>query len=74
MRTIKFYVVALGMCGDCAEEITIVKAASLLDLKDKGFRKTKDQDVYSFKTLGEAESFCKKYASDYPKCRIKYWI
>ena len=74
MKTEKFYVVALGMCGDCAEQIAIVKATSLGDLKNKGFKKTKDQDVYSHETIEEAESFCKKYASEYPKNRIKYWI
>lgn len=70
----KFYLVALGMCGDCAEQITIVKATSLVDLKNKGFKKTKDQDIYPHKSVEEAELFVKKYTPEYPKNRIKYWI
>lgn len=74
MKTFKFYVVVLGMCGDCAEAITIVRATSLIDLKNKGFKKTIAQDVYPHKTIEEAELFCKKYASDYPENRIKYLV
>lgn len=74
MKTEKFYVVALGLCEGFAEKITIVKSTSLLDLNKKGFKKTKNQDIYSFKTIKEAELFCKKYAYEYPKHRIRYWI
>lgn len=74
MKKQYFYVVALGMDGFSAVQITIVKASSKKDLAAKGFREKKDQEVNRFSCIEEAESFCKQYASDYPKHRIKYWV
>lgn len=73
MKPNYYYSVLFGYAGDCAEEITIVKAQSRKHLNLLGFKQTKDISIYRFNSLCEAEEWTIKNNVGYPKQRIKYW-
>jgi len=74
MKTFYYYTVVFGWAGSTAEDVTIVKANSKRHLSSLGFKTNKDTDIERHNSIEEAQGFCKKYLSDYPKHRIGYWI
>lgn len=74
MKRNYYYLVILGYAGDSAECVTIVKAKNLVELSEKGFKRTKSQEPIRFQSCKCAELWAHKYLPGYPKHRMNYCI